>query len=312
MGTGGADSGRPTEWQIAGRTVLVTRLDKSYWPRTGVTKGDMLTYYAHIAPVFLPHLRDRPITLRMYPDGADGPSYYQRACPEHAPAWLRTVPYRPKATSRTMQLPLIDDAAGLIWLANAGALELHTWGARLPELARPDMAIFDLDPGHDASFAEVLHAALRVHEVLTVLGLASFPKTSGGRGLHVVVPLAAEPVLSFERVRGWVRAVAQRMTAADPGLFALPRGSTHEGARVTIDYAQNSIGRNTAAPYTLRASADHPVVATPLSWQEVEVGGFRPDDLTPQVVLDRVRQQGDLFAPVLQTPTALPPLDACS
>jgi bifunctional non-homologous end joining protein LigD len=126
MGAGVADSGRPTEWQIAGRTVLVTRLDTFYWPRTGFTKGDMLSYYVYITPVFLPHLRDRPVTLRMYPDGADGPSYYQRACPEHAPAWLRTVPYRPKTTGRTMQLPLIDDAAALIWLANAGALEFHT------------------------------------------------------------------------------------------------------------------------------------------------------------------------------------------
>ncbi len=310
MGASTTDSGHPTVWQIAGQAVQVTHLDKPYWPEAGGAKGDMLQYYLRVAPVILPHLQNRPVTLRMCPDGVDGPSYYQRACPEHAPSWLRTAPYHPKTASHTVQLPLIDDAAGLIWLANAGAIEFHTWGARLPDLALPDQAIFDLDPGETATFEEVLQAAQRVHEALRAMGMAGFPKSSGGRGMHVVAPLAAEPGLSFERVRAWVKTVAEQLAAATPRLLALSHGPTHQGGRVTIDYAQNSIGRNTAAPYTLRASAAHPVVSTPLSWQEVEAGGFLPEDLTPQVVLDRVQRLGDLFLPVLQSPQRLPPTDA--
>jgi bifunctional non-homologous end joining protein LigD len=136
--------------------------------------------------------------------------------------------------------------------------------------------------------------------------MACYPKTSGGCGMHIFVPLAAGPELSFQRVRTWVKAMAEQLAAADPRLLALSHGPTHQGGRVTIDYAQNSIGRNTAAPYTLRASAAHPVVSTPLSWQEVEAGGFLPEDLTPQVALDRVQRLGDLFAPVLQFPQHLP------
>jgi bifunctional non-homologous end joining protein LigD len=301
-----ATSGDSPVWQVAGHAVPVTHLDKPYWPQAGVAKRDMLAYYLRIAPVILPHLRDRPVTLRMYPEGADGPSYYQRACPEHAPTWLRTTPYRPKSAGHTSLLPLVDDAAGLIWLANAGAIEFHGWGARLPDLTFPDQAIFDLDPGETATFADVLAAAQRVREALSALGVAGYPKTSGGRGLHIVVPLAAEPELSFERVRAWVKSVAEELTPANPLLLALPHGSTHRGARVTIDYAQNSLGHNTAAPYTLRAAAAHPMVSTPLSWQEVESDRLRPDDFTPAVVLDRVRRLGDLFLPVSQSSQHLP------
>ncbi len=159
------------------------------------------------------------------------------------------------------------------------------------------LAIFDLDPGETASFDAVREAGLRLHDALAQAGIRGYPKTSGGGGLHVFVPLA--PGHTFERVRGWVKAVGQQLESTSPDLVALARGATHRGGRVTVDYAQNSLGRNTATPYTLRAHPAHPMVSTPLTWEELEAGTIHPADLTPQVVLGRDERWGDLFAPVL-------------
>src|SRR6266511_2230135 len=175
-------------WQIAGRAVRVTHLDKLYWPEDGVTKGDMLRYYLHVAPMMLPYLLNRPVTLRIFHNGIHGPSFYRRDRPAHAPAWLRSVGYQPETTQETIQLPLIDDAAGLVWLANQGSIEFHVWISRLPDLTQPDQVLFDLDPGDQAKFADVLRAALYVREALERLGLQAYAKTSGGRGLHICLP----------------------------------------------------------------------------------------------------------------------------
>ncbi|HEU0028031.1 MAG TPA: non-homologous end-joining DNA ligase [Ktedonobacterales bacterium] len=292
-------------WRIAGRSVSVTNLDKLYWPEDGVSKGDMLRYYRSIAPALLPHLQGRPVTLRVYPDGTQGFSYYRREMPENAPAWLHSAPYRPRTPAPAIQIPVIDDAASLIWLANQGCVEFHPWLSRLPDLAQPDQAVFDLDPGDEATFADVLRAALRLRETLEALGLHGYAKTSGGRGLHVYLPLA--PGQTFAAVRAWVKALAQRLATTSPDLIAVARGATHLGRLVTIDYAQNSIGRNTAAPYTLRARPHAPVSA-PLSWEEVEAGHLRPADLTLRTVPDRVSRLGDLFAPALGGGQRLPRL----
>jgi bifunctional non-homologous end joining protein LigD len=195
-------------------------------------------------------------------------------------------------------LPLLDTAAGLLWFANQGAIEFHLWGSHLPDLAQPDLAIFDLDPGETASFDAVREAALRLHEALEQAGVTGYPKTSGGEGLHVFVPL--RPGYTFERVRGWVKGVGQQLASSFPDLMTLAHGGTHRGDRVTIDYAQNSVGRNTAAPYTLRAHPVQATVSTPLSWEELDADTIHPARLSPQVVLERVERLGDLFAPVLQ------------
>jgi bifunctional non-homologous end joining protein LigD len=262
------------------------------------TKGDMLHYYRQIAPVVLPYFKDRPVTLRVYPQGAPGKSYYLRDCPDSAPDWLRRVQYRPKTVTHPVPLPVIDTAAGLIWFANEGAIEFHLWGSCVPDLTQPDQAIFDLDPGHTTSFDAVREAALRLHDKLEQLEVTCYPKTSGGHGLPIYVPIGAG--YTFERVRGWVKTVGQQLATAYPDLISIASGSTHRGGRVTIDAAQNSVGRNTAAPYTLRASIPHPTVSTPLTWEELASGTIYPADLTPQVVLERIQRLGDLFAPVVQ------------
>lgn len=283
-------------WQLGSQAIQVSHLEKLYWPETGFTKGDMLDYYRQIASVALPHFKDRPVTLRVYPRGVAGTSYYLRDCPDTAPGWLRRVKYRPKTAAHVVHLPLIDDTAGLIWFANEGAIEFHLWSSRIPDLTKPDQAIFDLDPGDTASFNDLREAALRLHEKLEQEGVKGYPKTSGGRGLHIYVPLAAG--YSFARIRTWTKEMGQQLATTYPDLIAIAHGPTHQGGRVTIDYAQNSIGRNTAAPYTLRASTPHPVVSTPLTWEELDAGNIQPIDLIPQVVLERVQRLGDLFAPV--------------
>ena len=285
-------------WHLDNQMVQVTHLEKVYWPQTGFTKGELLDYYRQIAPVLLPYLKDRPVTLRMYPQGVEGTSYYLRDCPADAPKWLRRVPYQPKTVSHSVPLPLIDTVAGLLWFANQGAIEVHLRGSRTPDLTQPDLAIFDLDAGSTASFDAIREAALRLHDALANAGVRGYPKTSGGGGLHVFVPLA--PGYSFERVRQWVKAMGQELASKYPDLIAPARGATHEGGRVTVDYAQNSLGRNTAAPYTLRAHPDHPTVSTPLTWEELDAGTIHPAILTPQVVLERLHRMGDLFSPVLQ------------
>jgi bifunctional non-homologous end joining protein LigD len=293
----------PTTWTVAGREIRVTSLDKPYWPDDGLTKGDLLTYYREMAPVLLPYLAERPVTPRVYPRGIDGASYYRRERPEKAPEWLRGAEYETATDGHHIQVLLVDDAAGLLWLANSGAIELHIWGAHLPDLSEPDLVVFDLDPGEAASFADVLRAASLLHERLDDLGLRGYPKTSGGDGLHVFLPLASGH--TFERVRDWVRQLAEELEAAHPKLIAVSHGPTHRGRRVTIDHAQNSVGRNSAAPYTVRARPGAPV-STPLTWQEIADGKVHPGDLTFKSVPRRVKKLGDLFAPVLAGDQRLP------
>jgi bifunctional non-homologous end joining protein LigD len=285
-------------WQFGNQAVQVSHLEKVYWPQTGFTKGELLGYYRQIAPVLLPYLKDRPVTLRMYPQGVEGTSYYLRDCPADAPEWLRRVPYQPKTVSHPVPLPLIDTAAGLLWFANQGAIEVHLWGSRTPDLTQPDLAIFDLDAGSTASFEVIREAALRLHDTIEQAGVRGYPKTSGGGGLHIFVPLA--PGYTFERARRWVKAMGQQLASNYPDLIAPARGATHLGGRVTVDYAQNSLGRNTATPYTLRAHPEHPTVSTPLTWEELDAGTITPASFSPQVIIERVSLMGDLFAPVLQ------------
>ncbi len=290
-----ADDGQ--EWRVDDRLVAVTNLDEVFWPDEGLRKGDMLAYYRRIAPTMLPHIRLRPLTLRIYPEGNQGPGHWRRDAPDYAPEWLPRQVYRPVTTGQPIELLLVDDAAGILWWANAAAIEFHAWACRASALDEPDMAVFDLDPGESASFADVLQAALRLRDALDGRGLKGYPKTSGGRGIHVYMPLASGH--TFSQVREWVRGVAGELADRCPNLIAVAHGNTHKGREVTVDYAQNSIGRNTAAAYTLRARPGAPVSA-PLSWREVEEGGFEPADLDMKMMPERVAGKGDLFAAVLE------------
>jgi bifunctional non-homologous end joining protein LigD len=285
--------------------VEFTNLEKVLWPETGITKGDLIDYLRLTAPVYLPHFRDRPVTTRVYPRGIDQPSFYRRELPEGAPTSIRHVSYQTATDRHTVELPIIDTLDDALALANAGAIEFHLWTSRAPRLDKPDVAIFDLDAGDDAPFDRILAAAALLETELSSLNLRSCPKTSGGKGLHVYLPI--QPRHDFDDVRGWVESFARLLAKRHPAHFTLSKGGTHRDELVTIDYAQNSIGRNTAAPYTVRARPGAPV-STPLSWDEVRHGGIDPLDFTLRTVPGRVAIIGDLFAPVLARDQRLPPL----
>ena len=284
-------------WHLEGKDVVITHPDKLYWPKEGYTKRQLLTYYRNMASIMLPYFQDRPVTLHLFPRGIEDFSYYRRDMPEGAPSWMRYVDYKTESDPHLIQLPLIDDAAGLIWFADHGSIEFHLWASRAPHLDQPDWAIFDLDPGDRVDFSAVLQAALRLRDALAAKGVRGYPKTSGGRGLHVYVPLAAG--YDYDTVRAWVKSVGEELASAYPDLIAMPHRGTHRGTRVTVDYIQNSIGHNTAAPYTVRAHPGAPV-SMPLTWDEVEEGRIRPSDFTLLTAPARVAQVGDLFAPVLE------------
>ncbi len=292
-------------WELEGHRVTVTHLDKLFWPEEGITKGDLLHYYQKMGPVMLPYLRNRPVTLHVFPDGIKGGAYYRRERPAHAPRWIRSVAYRPVSLQEVIHVPVIDNLAALIWFANLGSIEFHGWGSRLPALEEPDMAFLDLDPGDEASFEQVVEAALCVRDLLEEIGVDGYVKTSGGRGLHVYIPLASG--YTFEAVRTWVKRLARLLASRRPSLIVVARGATHRGKEVSIDYAQNSLGRNMAVPYTVRAHPGAPV-STPLSWEELQANALRPEMFTLHTVPDRVRQQGDLFQNVLVRRQHLPEL----
>ncbi len=281
---------------MASTRTRITHPDKPYWPEDGLTKADMIRYYERMAPVMLPWFRDRPVTLHLFPRGIHQLSFWRRERPDDAPPNLRGVDYRTRSQPHRIRLPLVDDLDGLIFLANLGSIEFHLWASRAPRLEQPDWAIFDLDPGQQVAFEQVLETALLLREQLAAEDLTGYPKTSGASGLHVHVPGTGHR--DFDSLRDWVRSVAGTLSRQRPDLVALPRGKTHQGKRVSIDYRQNAIGRNTAAPYTLRALPGAPV-STPLSWDEVEQGTLRPGDFTLRTVPERVERLGDVFAPLL-------------
>lgn len=286
--------------------VEVKNLGKTFWPKAGYTKGDLLRYYRTVAPYLVPYLRGRPLTLKLCPDGVSAGCYYRRKLPGYAPGWFPKVLYNPKTKSGQVPLILVENEAHLIWLANQAAVEFHVWASTEPDLAHPTWLVLDLDPGDATDFGTVLEAALHVRAELARIGLTGWPKTSGGRGIHVLVPLETGRY-THAQVRAWAKAFALRLAERSRGLLRLPHGATHLGEGVFVDYAQNGYGRNTAAPYSVRARPGAPV-STPLTWNEVEQGGFGPADFHLGNVPGRLSEQGDLFAPVREYSQALPPL----
>jgi bifunctional non-homologous end joining protein LigD len=263
----------------------------------------MLNYYRQIAPVLLRYCTGRPVTLKVYPDGIAGFSYYRRDRPDRAPDWLRSVSYQLQTGDKASQLMVIDDLAGVIWAANQGGIEFHPWTAPADRADQPDQAVFDLDHGEKADYGMVLQAGLRVRAALERAGLRGYPKTTGGSGLHIYLPLT--PGHSFDVVRDWVRDVAGQLAMEHPNLIEVAHGATHVGSRVTIDHAQNSVGRNTAAAYTLRALPGAPI-STPLKWEEVEEGRVRPEEFNLTTIFARLDRLGDLFEPVVGSGQRLP------
>jgi bifunctional non-homologous end joining protein LigD len=284
-----------------GRRVLkLSNLDKPFWPEEGITKGDLLTYYRAIAPVLVPHLKDRPFTMKRYPDGWRGGHFFQKDAPKHMPDWIRRQPYlstsRESREKRMIDYALVNDELALLWMVNMGCIDMNVWYSRIDKPDRPDFVLFDLDPSPDVGFQETIHVALLVKEVLDALELVSFPKTSGADGIHVLVPI--ERRHTYDDTREFAEIVAGALARTHRGLVTT-EWSRAKRKGVLIDSNQNGEGKTIASVYSVRPKEGAPV-STPLRWQEVSEK-LDPAALTMDAVLGRVERHGDLYEGVLTT-----------
>ncbi len=289
----------PLQWGIAGyarvvrigrRDVNLTNQDKVYFPEIGATKGDLVSYYVDLAPCALNHVERRPMQMKRYPHGVEGEFFYQKRVPVPHPDWLETVHIVFPGSGRTADFPVVTDAAGLAWIANLGCIELHTWHSRVDDVERPDYMLIDLDPTEGNPWSHVRTIALVVHEVLEELGLASFPKTSGATGLHILVPIKRE--LRFPDVRRFAKAVAQEVERRiDDQDVATTTWKVTDRRGVFVDFGQNSRDRTIASAYSIRPTPDARASA-PLRWDEV--ADVEPEAFTIRTMRDRVAEVGDL------------------
>ncbi len=291
--------------RLGKRELRLSNLDKPFWPDEGITKGDLLRYYQAIAPTVLPHLRQRPFTMRRYPDGAYGKAFFQKDAPTHMPDWIprhrALVSTRDKGrTKKWVEFPVVDDELGLLWMVNMGCIDLNTWYSRVDKPDRPDFCLFDLDPTPEVPWAQTIEVALILKELLDQLGLVSFPKTSGGKGFHVLVPLDRRS--TFEQSRAFSEVVAGAIARAHPKL-ATTEWSKARRRGVLIDSNQNGEGKTIASVYSVRPKPNAPV-STPLRWDEVD-DKLNPSIYTMPVVLERVQTLGDVYADLLTTRQSL-------
>jgi bifunctional non-homologous end joining protein LigD len=289
------------ELRRGSRVLKLSNLDKPFWPEEGITKGDLLAYYRDVAPVVVPHLRERPFTMKRYPDGAFGKFFFQKDAPKHMPDWIPTRRFEVSArdsarTRKHVDFALVNDELALLWMVNMGCIDLNTWYSRVDKPDRPDFVLFDLDPSPDVGFAETIEVALLVKETLELLELESFPKTSGAEGIHVLVPIARRH--SFDETRRFSEIVAGAIARAHPRI-ATTEWSKAKRRGVLIDSNQNGEGKTIASVYSVRPKPGAPV-STPLRWDEVSES-LDPAAFTMDAVLDRVAREGDLYAPVLTT-----------
>jgi bifunctional non-homologous end joining protein LigD len=280
---------------VGGRAVALTNLRKPFWPEEGLTKRDLLQYYLDIAPVLLPHLRDRAMVMKRYPNGAHGPFFFMKRAPSPRPDWIETCAIE-HASGSVIDFPMIQDVAALLCVVNLGCIDLNQWYARCDDTDRPDYVHFDLDPVKGAAFEEVRRAALVVREALDGLKMPSYPKSTGSRGIHVYVPIVRGP--TQKQVWGVAKAIAQALAVARPKLITAEyRIAKRPIGRVLVDYNQNAWARTLASVYSVRPRPRAPVSA-PVTWGEVE-RGFRIDDFRLDNMAARVATQGDLWKPLL-------------
>jgi len=286
--------------QVDGRTLTLTNLAKVLYPETGFTKAEVLDYYQRVAPVLLPHLADRPLTLKRYPEGVDGEAFFQKHVTEHRPDWIRTARI-PSESSRgrgtTVTYLVVDDLAALIWAGNLAGLELHVPQWKVPEIRRPDLLVFDLDPGAPANIVDCCRVAEDLRPLLAAEGLAPLAKTSGGKGLQLYAAISG---VTSEQASDQARAFAERLERDQPRRVVSRMTKALRTGKVLIDWSQNNGAKTTVAPYSLRAR-QFPTVSAPVSWDEV-ASCRQPQDLffTAETVLDRMARHGDLFAPLLR------------
>lgn len=301
---------KKSELKIGGQTLTVSNLEKVLYPEAGFTKADVIDYYIRIAPVLLPYLKNRPITLKRYPDGVEGFFFYEKQCPSHRPKWVKTatVPSE-RREEKQIDYCVIDSLSALVWAANLADLELHTFLHRAPAITRPTAMAFDLDPGPPADIVLCCQVGLWLKAVFDELGLESFAKTSGSKGLQIYVPL--NTATTYDKTKAFAHALAERLEREHPDKVVSRMTKAVRKGKVFIDWSQNDDHKTTVNVYSLRAKSQ-PTVSTPVTWDEVASCwkrkavkrlSFVSDD-----VIARVAKHGDLFQPVLTLKQRLPRL----
>jgi len=281
---------------VAGRDVRLTNLDKVFWTEEQITKGDLIQYYADVAPVLLPHIRDRAMVMKRYPHGAAGEFFFMKRAPTPRPPWIRThrIDHH---SGNVIDFPVIDDLPSLLWVINLGCIDLNQWYARCDDIDRPDYLHFDLDPGDGATWNAVLEAGRVVHEALDALTMPSLVKTTGSRGLHIYVPIVRGP--AQKDVWTFAKALAVELARRTPALLTAEyRVAKRPKGRVLVDYNQNAWGQTLASIYSVRPRPRAPV-STPVTWKEIDKG-IRIEDFRLDNVRKRIARVGDLWKPLLQ------------
>jgi bifunctional non-homologous end joining protein LigD len=282
------------EVTVGRKKLRVTNLQKVFWPELNLTKRDLLQYYADLSPVLLPHLKNRAMVMKRYPNGAAGEFFFMKRAPSPRPAWIRTCAIE-HASGSIIDFPIVQDLGSLLWVVNLGCIDLNEWYARCDDVHRPDYLHFDLDPVPGGEFDRVREAALAVRAELTKLEMPCYPKTTGSRGIHIYVPIKRGPLQ--KQVWTFAKALAQRLAAACPNVITSEyRIANRPAGRVLVDYNQNAWGRTLASVYSVRPQP-LATVSTPVTWDEVE-RGFRIEDFRIDNVPERVRQIGDLWKPM--------------
>jgi bifunctional non-homologous end joining protein LigD len=291
---------KESELLVAGKRLQVSNLDKVLYPKAGFTKGQVIDYYMRIAPVLLPHLKDRPLTLKRYPNGVNAPFFYEKRCPTFRPKWLKTAAIWSEGNKENINFCLANDLPSLVWAANLADLELHTFLYRKQDPARPTMMVFDLDPGPPANILHCVHVAFWLKDLLDTLGLKSFAKTTGSKGLQLYVPFNTS--VGFDDTKQLARALAERLTRDHPKDVVYDMKKSLRKGKVLIDWSQNDDHKTTVCVYSLRAM-ERPTVSTPITWAELQKARKAPNATSlvfdSDAVLRRVAKLGDLFAPVL-------------
>jgi bifunctional non-homologous end joining protein LigD len=289
---------------VDGRELSLSNLDKVLYPETGTTKGEVIEYYARIAPTMLPHLAGRALTFNRFPNGVGAKGFFEKRCAKHRPAWVATAP-GPGDHNGTIDYCVIDEPAALVWAANMAALELHAPMALAEDLETPRMVVFDFDPGPPAAMRECAQTALDVRDVLAAVGLEGWAKSSGSKGLQLYVPLNTP--CTHDGAAAFALAVGQLLERQQPGRVLTAMTKAERKGKVFVDWSQNVRHKTTIAVYSLRARP-HPTVSTPVTWDEVADAADGGTELRFQWrdVLERVDELGDLFAPVLTVRQALP------
>jgi bifunctional non-homologous end joining protein LigD len=291
---------------VNGTKVDVTNLDKIFYPKARFTKGNVIDYYVRISSVLLPHLKDRPITLKRYPDGVEGFFFYEKKCPDHRPKWVKTTKVA-KSEGGQINYCVINDLPSLVWAANLADLELHTFLHKAPSIRRPTAIAFDLDPGPPADIVLCCQVGLWLKDLLDALQLDSFAKTSGSKGLQVYVPINS--AVTYDKTKTFSHAIAELLGSQSPETVVSKMQKSLRAGKVLVDWSQNDDHKTTVSVYSLRAK-DYPTVSTPVTWEEVDAV-VRSKKATAlrfesKEVLNRVEKMGDLFAPVLSLKQKLP------